>query len=345
MNQVDTPASSEILEPTADPPVGMRRMLMDLTKMRLNALVLLTTAVGYVLGRDGVVSFDWVLLLLTMLGTGLAAASAAILNQALEQRRDAKMHRTRERPVASGRLSPTLAFVVGIGLAYAGFALLAGWVGITPAVLAVSNVVVYAFIYTPLKPLTTTNTLFGAICGAIPPMIGWSAATGGLEAGAWVLGGVLFVWQLPHFFALAWMYREDYRRGGHAMLPVLDPTGRITGQVMTTTAALLVPVGMTGTMFGVAGWFSAATAAICGSWFTLRCLRFWRSPSDEAARSAFMASLAYLPIVLGVMVLDRGPVNPESWIRGGRPPLTAESEGLRTADPDANVDPSPAPGS
>ena len=342
MNQVDPPASSEIVEPTAAPPVGVRRMLMDLTKVRLNALVLLTTAVGYVLGREGAAAFDWGLLFLTMLGTGLAAASAAILNQALEQRRDSKMHRTRGRPVASGRLSPILAFMAGIGLAYAGFALLAGWVGIAPAVLAVSNVIVYAFIYTPLKPLTTMNTLFGAVCGAIPPMIGWSAATGGLEAGAWVLGGILFVWQLPHFFALAWMYRDDYRRGGHAMLPVLDPTGGITGQVMTTTAALLVPVGLTGTMFGVAGWFFAATATFAGCWFTARCILFWRSPSDRAARAVFMTSLAYLPIVLGVMVLDRGPVNPESWIRGGRPPLTAESEGLRIADPESEVDPAPA---
>jgi protoheme IX farnesyltransferase len=342
MNQVDTPASSEHLEPTAEPPTGMRWMVMDLTKLRLNALVLLTTAVGYVLGRVGIASFDWGLLVMTMLGTGLAAASAAILNQALEQRRDSRMHRTRERPVASGRLSPVFAFVVGIGLAYAGFALLAGWVGITPAVLAVSNVIVYAFIYTPLKPLTTTNTLFGAVCGAIPPMIGWSAATGGLEAGAWVLGGILFVWQLPHFFALAWMYREDYRRGGHAMLPVLDPTGRITGQVMTTTAALLVPVGLTGTMFGVAGWFSAAAATVCGSWFALRCLQFWRSPSDEAARTAFLTSLAYLPIVLGVMVVDRGPVTPESWIRGGRPPLAAESDEPRMMAPESKVDPSAA---
>ena len=345
MTQADTPASSEIVDPTAAPSFGMRRMLMDLTKVRLNALVLLTTAVGYVLGRVGLASFDWGLLLLTMLGTGLAAASAAILNQALEQRRDSKMHRTRERPVASGRLSPVFAFMVGIGLAYAGFALLAGWVGITPALLAVSNVIVYAFIYTPLKPLTTTNTLFGAVCGAIPPMIGWSAATGELEAAGWVLGGILFIWQLPHFFALAWMYRDDYRRGGHAMLPVLDPTGRITGQVMTTTAALLVPVGLTGTLFGVAGWYSAATATICGAWFTIRCIQFWRSPSDAAARTVFLTSLAYLPIVLGVMVLDRGPVNPESWIRGGRPPLAAESEAIRIVPPESEADLSPVSGS
>lgn len=303
---------------------GVRRMIMDVTKMRLNALVLLTTAVGYFLGRDGAAEFDWSRLAITLVGTGFAAASAAMLNQVIEQTRDAKMHRTRNRPIASGRLSAPLTLLVALALGYGGFAILSGWVGLIPGLLAVSNVVIYAAIYTPLKPITTTNTLFGAICGAIPPMIGWSAATGELEAGAWVLGGLLFVWQLPHFFALAWMYREDYRRGGHAMLPVLDPTGRITGQVMTSTAALLVPVGLTATLFGVAGWISAAACILFGIWFTLRCARFWRLPSDAAARSAFYASLAYLPLVLGVMVLDRGPVTPESWLRGGRAPVLTE---------------------
>jgi protoheme IX farnesyltransferase len=312
--------------PASLPRTGIRRMIMDVTKMRLNAMVVLTTAVGYVLGRTPPLEFDWSRLVLTLIGTGFAAASAAMLNQVIEQRRDAKMHRTRERPVASGRLSATLTLLVGIALAYGGFAILSAWVGLIPGVLAISNVVIYVAIYTPLKPITTTNTLFGAICGAIPPMIGWSAATGGLEAGAWVLGGLLFVWQLPHFGALAWMYREDYRRGGHAMLPVLDPSGRITGQVMTSTAALLVPVGLTATLFGVAGWISAAACIIFGIWFTLRCARFWRAPSDAAARSTFFASLAYLPIVLGIMVLDRGPVTPESWLRGGRAPLFTEVE-------------------
>ena len=333
----EIPIDSNEVAPTATasvPRAGVLRLIMDVTKMRLNALVLLTTAVGYVLGRTGAPDFDWSRLAITVVGTGFAAASAAMLNQVIEKNRDAKMHRTRDRPVASGRLSATLTLVVGLALAYGGFAILSGWVGLIPGVLAISNVVIYAAIYTPLKPITTTNTLFGAICGAIPPMIGWSAATGGLESGAWVLGGLLFVWQLPHFFALAWMYREDYRRGGHAMLPVLDPSGRITGQVMTSTAALLVPVGLTATLFGVAGWISAAACILFGIWFTLRCARFWRSPSDGAARTAFFASLAYLPLVLGVMVLDRGPVTPESWLRGGRAPVFTEVEiGIEVSRP------------
>lgn len=297
---------------------GLRSMVSDLTKLRLNMLVLVTTAVGYALGRLGEGGFDWARLAWTLLGTGFAAASAAMLNQALESNRDARMHRTRDRPVASGRMSRPLAFAAGIATGYAGFAVLMAQVNALAGFLAIANVVIYAAIYTPLKPVSTVNTLIGAVCGAIPPMLGWAAATGGLEAGAWIVGGLLFVWQLPHFFALAWMYREDYRRGGHAMLPVLDPDGRLTGQVMTTTAALLVPIGLLATLFGVSGWWSAAASVVLGIWFTLRCAAFWRHRTEGSARAAFLASLGYLPLVLGVMVLDRGPVTAEAWLRGGR---------------------------
>ncbi len=319
--------SATTTEPAAEAPAerpapGFRSMVVDLTKVRLNMLVLVTTAVGYALGRVGIASFDWPRLGLTLLGTGFAAASAAILNQVLEHARDARMHRTRERPLASGRMSRSLAFIAGIVTAYAGFAVLVGAVDTTAGVLALANVLLYAGVYTPLKPITTINTLVGAVCGAIPPMIGWSAATGNLEAGAWIVGGLLFVWQLPHFFALAWLYREDYRRGGHAMLPVLDTDGRLTGQVMTTTAALLVPVGLLATLFGVAGWWSAGVSAVLGLWFTGKCVVFWRHRSDAAAKSAFLASLSYLPLMLGTMVLDRGPVSAEAWLRGGRGGVT-----------------------
>ena len=300
-------------------------MWMDLTKLRLNILVLLTTAVGYVLGRQGLSAFDWGTFGVTILGTGLAAASAAILNQTWESARDAKMHRTRDRPVASGRLSRSVAFIVGVMTGNAGIAILLYVSGLT-AFLAFLNIGVYVVIYTPLKTITTLNTLLGAVCGAIPPMIGWSAATGGLEPGAWVIGALLFVWQLPHFFALAWMYREDYHRGGHMMLPVIDPNGRLTGQVMTTTAALLVPVGLLATLFGISGWWSALASIVVGVWFMVQCFLFWRAPSDASARRAFLASLAYLPLVLGAMVLDRGALSPESAIRGKVIPVTAPSQ-------------------
>ena len=300
---------------------GLRAMLIDLTKMRLNLLVLVTTAVGYALGRYGAPDVDWTRFGLTLVGTGFAAASAAILNQVLEHVRDARMHRTRKRPVASGRLSRTVTFIAGVVTGYAGFALLVATVNNLAGGLALLNIVVYVAIYTPLKPRSTLNTLLGAVCGAIPPMIGWSAATGGLETGAWIVGALLFVWQLPHFFALAWLYREDYRRGGHKMLPVLDADGRLTGQVMTSTAALLVPIGLFVTLFGVAGWWSAAASVVFGAGFTFRCFQFWRRPDDVTARAAFLTSLAYLPLVLGVMVLDRGPVSPQAWLGGGGRPV------------------------
>ncbi|MBC04435.1 MAG: protoheme IX farnesyltransferase [Phycisphaerae bacterium] len=320
---VDPPASVENGEVSAEP--GFRAMMADLTKMRLNILVLVTTAVGYGLGRFGASDFDWSRLGLTLLGTGLAAASAAILNQVLERSRDARMHRTRDRPVASGRLSRGLTFMAGVGSGYAGFVVLAGAVDLLAAGLAIANILIYVVIYTPMKPMSSVNTLLGAICGAIPPMIGWAAATGALEVGAWLVGALLFVWQLPHFFALAWLYREDYRRGGHKMLPVLDGSGRITGQGMITTAAMLIPIGLLSTMFGVTGWWSALGSVLLGVWFTMRCLSFWLQPDDVTARSVFLASLAYLPIILTVMVLDRGPVSPDAWLRGGRTSVISES--------------------
>ncbi len=299
-------------------------MWMDLTKLRLNILVLLTTAAGYVLGRHGLPAFDWAAFGVTLLGTGLAAASAAILNQTWESVRDARMHRTRNRPVASGRLSRSVAFAAGVVAGYAGVALLL-YVDVLPAILALLNIGIYVLIYTPLKPITTMNTLLGAVCGAIPPMIGWSAATGGLEYGAWVIGGLLFVWQLPHFFALAWMYREDYDRGGHMMLPVIDPTGRLTGQVMSTTAVLLVPIGLVASWIGITGVWAALVSVLLGVWFVWRCMGFWRSPSDQNARRAFLASLVYLPVVLGAMVLDQGRISPEAVMRGTNAPVSTPS--------------------
>ena len=300
---------------------GIGKTLSDLTKMRLTALVLLTIAVGYTLGRVGEESFDWVRLGWTMLGASFAATGSAILNQVFERRRDSRMNRTRNRPLPTGRISRAGGFAAGILCGYAGFALLLATVNTLAATLTLLTLLVYILVYTPMKPFTTLNTIVGAVSGAIPPMIGWAAATGGLEAGAWLVGSILFIWQLPHFLALAWMYRDDYERGGHAMLPVVDPTGRLTGQVMLMTSLLLIPVGLSATLLGIAGWVSAVFSVLLGGWFGWRCLGFWRDRTREKARSAFFASLAYLPLMLGVMVLDRGPVSPEAWLRGGREPL------------------------
>lgn len=295
--------------------------ISELTKLRLTSMVLATTAVGYALGRYGAASFEWSMLGWTMLGSALAAAGCAMLNQVIEVKRDSAMERTKNRPIPAGVVSRAAGFAGGLLVSYAGVSLLAATVNLLAAGLTLLTIVVYLLIYTPLKPITTLNTLVGAISGALPPMIGWVAATGRIEAGAWVIGGILFVWQLPHFFALAWMYREDYERGGHAMLPVLDPSGTITGRAMVSTALLLVPVGLSATLFGVAGWVSAGASVVLGLWFSWKCLGFWQRRDRASARSAFLASLLYLPLLLVVMVVDRGPVTPEAWLRGGRGPL------------------------
>ena len=320
----------------AAPNPSLGRTIQDLTKFRLTVLVIATTAIGYALARGVTEEFQWGIFGMTMLGSALAASGSAILNQVFEKQRDGRMDRTRTRPVPAGRVSRAAAFAAGVLCSYAGVAILAASVNLLSAGLALLTILVYILVYTPLKPLTTLNTLVGAVSGAIPPMIGWAAATDSLEIGAWILGGILFVWQLPHFLALAWLYREDYQRGGHAMLPVVDRDGEITAQVMVAMALLLVPIGMMATLLGIAGWFSAVVSLLVGSWFAWRCLSFWRKRTHAAARRAFHASLIYLPIVLGVMVIDRGPVTPEAWLRGGRgvisesdvqtPPATSPTE-------------------
>lgn len=305
-----------------DPPApkaGPMRTFAELAKLRLNALVLLTTAVGFALGDPfglELPRLGW-----TLLGTGLAAASASMLNQLAERRRDARMARTARRPLPTARVGAATVFVAGVILGYLGPAVLAFEVNVLAGGLALANILIYVLVYTPLKPVTTLNTAVGAVTGAIPPMIGWAAATGRLETGAWILGGVLFLWQIPHFFALAWMYREDYARGGHAMLPSRDPRGEITARSMVLCSLLLVPVTLAATLFGVAGFVSAAVGTAAALGLALMSFRFFANRTDSAAKAAFLASLAYLPVTLGAMVVDRGPLTGEAWVRGGREPL------------------------
>lgn len=286
----------------------------ELTKVRLNALVLVTTAVGYALAEIGPI--DWARLSWTCGGTALAAASASLFNQLFERRRDALMLRTRGRPLPAQQIGPATVFTAAILTGYAGATLLAMTVGFLPATLAAFNILLYALLYTPLKPRTTFNTLVGAVCGAIPPMIGWTAATGQLEPGAWLLGGLLFVWQIPHFLALAWLYREDYARGGHAMLPVRDEGGEITAQVVLLTTLPLVPLGVSATLIGLTGVWSALVTLLAGIAFSWLAFEFYRARDNRSARRVFLASITYLPVVLAAMTLDRGPASVEALLRG-----------------------------
>jgi protoheme IX farnesyltransferase len=288
----------------------MTKLYLELAKARLSLLVLLTTLVGAVLGRSSGFLDNWTLLW-TLLGTALAAAGANALNQWLERELDTRMERTRNRPLPAGKMSPRHALLFGMGSAVAGVAVLASLVNTLAAALALSVILFYTLVYTPLKRRSTFCTLAGAVCGAIPPMIGWAASTGRLDTGAWLLGAVLFVWQIPHFFSLAWLYRHDYARGGFRMLPVVDRAGDLTCRALLMFAMVLVPLGLTVTLTGMAGPLFALGSILLGMGWLVLGVRLYRDRSDANARKMFLGSLVYLPLLLGLMVADRGPADGE----------------------------------
>ena len=298
--------------PLAPPIPGAAVVWSRLAKARLSALVLATTAVGFVVAPlpPGATQLDWVRLFWTCLGTGLAAASAAMLNQLAERRRDGQMRRTAGRPLPAGHVSPRVVFVAGVATGYAGCSILGFFVNLPAAALALVNILVYILLYTPLKPRTTFNTLVGAVAGAIPPAIGWVGACGVLSPGAWALFAILFVWQIPHFLALAWMYRADYAAGGFAMLPSRDADGTVTAQVCLLTSLCLAPIGLLGFFNGIAGYGYAAAAILLALAMAWLSLGFLRRRDDASARRLFLASLLYLPLLLAAMVIDRGSVVP-----------------------------------
>ncbi|MHC5115231.1 MAG: heme o synthase [Planctomycetota bacterium] len=287
------------------------RRLTELTKARLSALVLLTTAVGFVHGADATSGRPLLLALLgTLLGTGLVAGAANAFNEIIERGRDRMMLRTRRRPLPSGEMTPRFAAITAVGLTVVGTTLLATLANPAAAALALATLLIYVLIYTPLKVRTTLNTLVGAVCGALPPMIGWVGAAGTLDAGAWMLGALLFTWQIPHFLALAWLYREDYARGSFAMLPVRDASGQLTCQIVVLTSLMLLPLALSATLLGLAGWLYTAGATALGLWMLTRAVRLYRERTNGNARSVFLASLVYLSAVLLLLLVDRGPVSP-----------------------------------
>jgi heme o synthase len=284
---------------------SLLRLLAKLTKAGLNFMVVLTTAVGFLLASPG--RLDWVLFTWTLVGTALAALGSSGLNQWLERRRDALMERTRSRPLPRQQLTAAQAFTISLALALAGIALLAWQVNVLTAMLALSVQVVYLLLYTPLKTRSPLCTLVGAYCGAVPPMMGFSAVTGHLSLGAYIFGALLFTWQIPHFLALAWLYREDYARGGHRMLPVIEERGRITMLMVVLYALALVPISLALTLAGLAGWAFAVGAGLLALLFAGMGLLLMAQPTRQSARRVFLASIAYLPLVLLLLVLDHGP--------------------------------------
>ena len=274
----------------------------ELTKPRITFLVLVTTAVGYSVGLTR--GFDAAAFLALLAGTALVSGGASALNQYWERESDARMSRTRRRPLPSGRLAPADALAFGLVLCAAGFAMLASVNGLT-YFLGVAALASYVLAYTPLKRVTSLCTIVGAVPGAIPPMMGWAAARGSLDAGAWALIALLFLWQLPHFLAIGWMYREDYAGAGFPMLTVLDPDGRATGRQMTLYTAALLPVTiLAGALSGTGALFLAGATAL-GALFFAGAVRFARIRSLSAARAVFLISILYLPALLGLMVFDR----------------------------------------
>jgi len=274
---------------------------VELTKPRIAVMVLFTVAVGALLAGP----VDAALLVHVVVGVGLVAAAASVLNQLLERHTDALMRRTENRPLPAGRLQPAEVLVFGITLAAVGLGYLAATMTHPLAVLVTAfTLVSYVLIYTPLKRHTTLNTLIGAVPGALPPVIGWVAVTGTLDRAALTLFLVLFLWQVPHFLAIAWMYREDYGRAGLQMLPVVDADGTMTARQMVSYCLALVPASLLPALSQQAGWLYAAGALLLGAGFTWACVGFWRAPSRAAARTALLASLVYLPALLGLLLLE-----------------------------------------
>jgi len=277
--------------------------LTELTKPRITLMVVLTAGIGLLLASGGNVALS--LVVHTLLGTGLLAAGSSALNQVLERDLDALMQRTAQRPLPAGRMHPDVALLFGVTIAIVGLLELTLFVNLLTALLGTLALASYVFLYTPLKRVSSLATVIGAIPGAIPPLMGWTAVTNEIALGAWVLFGILFLWQLPHFLAIAWMCREDYARAGLPMLPVVEPDGRSTARQMVLWGAALLPVSLMPTVLGLTGITYFLGTLTLGCFFLGVCVAFSLSFSTQAARRVLLVSVLYLPAVLAVMVLDR----------------------------------------
>jgi protoheme IX farnesyltransferase len=275
----------------------------ELTKPRITATVMLTTLVGFVVASVG--APDARALAAALVGTGLVAAGASALNMLLERETDARMHRTRTRPLPAGRLRPADALAFGAALTGLGLGTLLWLSGLAAAAVAFATWASYLFLYTPLKTRSSLSTIVGAFPGALPPVIGWAAARGSLEPGACVLFAILFLWQIPHFLAIAWIYREDYARGGLPMLPVLDPEGRLTGRQVVANALALVLVSLAPVAAGLVGGAYLVGASLLGAGFVAAALRMAVARNVSAARALFLSSILYLVALCALLLLDR----------------------------------------
>jgi protoheme IX farnesyltransferase len=274
---------------------------VELTKPRITSLVLVTAAVGYAVGGGAVPRINFILF---MLGTALLCGGASALNQYLERDADARMTRTSRRPLPAGRVTPQDALVFGLAISAVGLIVLAG-VNLLTLALGAASLLSYVLAYTPLKRVTSLCTVIGAVPGALPPLMGWAAARGSLGPAGWGLFAILFLWQLPHFLAIGWLYREDYARGGFSMLAVSDRDGSSSGRQAALYATALLPVTLAAGLLAAAGKAYLWGALVLGVAFLVCSLAFLWNRSTGAARRLFLVSILYLPLLLGLMVFDR----------------------------------------
>ncbi len=278
---------------------------VNLAKPDVTFLVIMTTVAGFYAGSRG--RLDWTLLVHTVLGTTMVGAGTAALNHYAERESDRHMRRTASRPLPSGVLEPAQAFWFGAALITAGTVYLGMFSTFLAGLLALLTAALYLGVYTPLKTKTSLATLIGAVPGALPPLIGWAAAHGSLSLGGWILFAILFFWQFPHFLAIAWMYREDYARAGIQMLPVVEPKGDRTFRQIIGTAAVLVPVSLLPTVVGISGIGYFFGALVLGMALLQMCLWADRNRTNVRAKWLMHATVIYIPLLLGLMIVDRTP--------------------------------------
>ncbi len=306
MDGLTTSAAAPLPVPAAPARSGFAQALADywtLTKPEVNLLVLITCLVGFDLGSTG--ALDWTRLGSTLLGTLLVASGTGTLNQFIERRSDAAMRRTASRPLPAGRIRSSSALIFGLSLAVLGGGLLWWQANLLAGSLALVTLASYLLLYTPLKKRTALCTLVGAFPGAMPPLIGWAAARGSLSGEAWLLYAILFVWQFPHFLAIAWMYREDYARAGLRMLPAGDTDGRWTAREIMAFLLALMPLSLIPVFLGHAGWIYLTGAVALGGYFLFAGARMAAARTRPVARRLLFASIVYLPVVFCLMMVDR----------------------------------------
>lgn len=282
--------------------ISLWRDYLTLTKPEITFLVTISAFAGFILGSTQ--SLDGWKLLALLVGVALTSGGVGVLNHYLEYELDAMMRRTANRPLPAGRIPLNRAKLFGVFLVVAGVGLLCPLTNPLTGVLSALTVVLYLFVYTPLKRKTTYNTLIGTIPGALPALGGWTAASNNLEWGGWSLFLILACWQMPHFLSLAWMYRKDYGRARYAMLPVVEPDGKSTAFQTLAFTALLIPISILPTLLGITGWIYLTGALVSGIWFLVPAIAFFKSRSVQDARRVLMGSVYYIPLITAFIVID-----------------------------------------